>query len=600
MSPSRESPSGLERGPGEGRSVKRRLAAILAADVAGYSRLMQQDETGTHAAFKSHLKELIEPEISRHEGRVVKNTGDGLIAEFVSAVEALVCAIEIQRDMATRNAGTPERRQIHFRIGINLGEVLVEDNDVFGDGVIVASRLESLAEPSGICLSSDVYRYVRGKVDADFEDMGDQKLKNMAEPVHAYRILPPVDVAGTDADEDREVRPALPMAQWIAVLPFDNLSGEPEEGYFSDGITNDLITDLSRFPELAVIASHTVFAYKGKPVKIAAVARELGVRYVIEGSVQRAAGIIRINVQLIEAATGRHLWGERYKRDMHDLFAVQDEIVRAIVAIVAERVEDSERERTKRKPTESLEAYDHYLRGREVWYRWLPEANRQAQEHFRAAIALDPNFARAHGSLAFVLVQAALGGWTEAPEACLQEARDLAEKAVALGPSDFENHEHLGLAYLYCRRFDRSLACYERALELNPNSADLLADLADTLVHVGRTAEAVARIEQARRLNPICPDWYDWVLGVAAFHDGRYEEALAALTRVDNGTNLLRCDLIATLVRLGRMDEAQTIAREILAQQPSYRLAAEALRPFKDPEVLRAFAADLRRAGLPD
>ena len=394
--------------------------------------------------------------------------------------------------------------------------------------------------------------------------------------------------------------PKPPLLPSLVVMPFVNVGADPAQQYFSDGITSDLITDLSRFPSLRVIASHSAFAYKGRAADIPSIARELGVSYIVEGSVQRAGRQLRINVQLVEASTGRHLWTERYSRSLRGLFALQDEIVRSIVATVPSRVEHSERERAMRKPAGSLEAYDHYLRGIEVWFGWTEATNRQAQEHFRKAISLDPGYARAYGALSSTLIQSALAGWADRPEAVFQEARGLAQTGAALGPSDFENHQSLGFACLYCRDFDRSLACYQKAVELNPNSADLLADMAEALAYIGETAEAVAKISQAKQLNPISPDWYDWVLGIAAYHDGRYREALAALTRVVNPPNLLRRHLTATYVRLGRLEEARAIASEILKQQPGYRLATEALVPFRNLDVLHAFIADLRLAGLPD
>jgi adenylate cyclase len=577
--------------------VRRRLAAILSADVEGYTRHVREDEVGTLALVKGHLKDLIEPEIARHGGRVFKTAGDGVFAEFISAVEALNCAVDIQKALVRRNVEAPDARQIKFRMGLNLGEVVIEGGEVFGVGVIVAERVQGMAEASGICVSDDVYRQVHGKVNVGFEDLGEQPLKNIAELTRVFRVGPP-DAGRTHRPLKRlTMTTAGPM---LAVLPFDNLSGDVDQGYFSDGITNDLITDLSRFPDLGVIASHSVFAYKGKSIDIAVIARELGVRYLVEGSVQRSGATVRINVQLIDGPTGRHLWGERYKRDLSDLFAVQDEIVRGIVAIVAARVEISELEQALRKPTESLAAYDHYLRGKEQWFRWTAEANQRAQQHFRAAIDLDAKFGRAYNALSYVLIQSVLGGWTEAPEQALRQARELAEQAVALGPSDFENHAQLAMACLYNRDFVRSIAFYEKALELNPNSADLLAEMADALVHVGRTAEGVAMIALAKRLNPICPDWYDWVVGIAALHDGRYEDALAAFMRLDDHSNSLRADLAATYVRLGRMEEAKALAAEMLRLQPNYRLATERLRPFKDPHVLQGFIDDLRQAGLPD
>lgn len=579
---------------------KRRLAAILVADVVGYSRLMHEDDDGTLAALTAHRRELVEPEIACHDGRLANTAGDSLVAEFSSVVQAVACAVEIQRQMPRRNADVPPERRVQFRIGISLGEIIGRAGDIFGDGVNIAARLQALAKPNEICLSADVYRQVRGKLDVTFEDLGDHAAKNLPEPLHVFRVMP-------DAAKAEPARGGTPRAdlghvgkRLLAVLPFGNLSGDPGRDYFSDGITNDLITDLSRFPDLAVIASHSVFAYKGKRATIEQIAGELGVRYVVEGSVQHAGNRVRINAQLIDTLTDRHLWSQRYNRDLQDLFAVQDEIAHSIAATVFRRLELLEHEHALRKPTDSLEAYDHFLRGQAVWYGWTSESNAEARTHFRKAIELDPNFARAYGALSYTMVQAALEGWLENPEAALREARNLAQIAVARGPSDFENLEHLGFACLYCREFDRSLAYYEQALELNPNSADLLADMADMLAHIGRTAEAVERIAQAKRLNPICPEWYDWVLGIAAFHDGRYEDALAAFTRAGTQSTFMLREMIATYVRLGRLDQARSLAREVLQRQPGYRLEAESIRPFRDPKVLEAFIADLRRAGLPD
>ncbi len=578
-------------------TVKRKLAAILMADVVGYSRLMHGNEQETLGAFKRHLKESVEPAMARHEGRLVKTSGDGLLAEFRSVVEALSCAVEMQREIAERNAGTPEARRLEFRVGITLGDVVLEDGDIFGDGVILAARLESLAQPGGICLSEAAYRLVRGKTAAEFEDLGLQDGKNLPEPIQVYRV-----VSGTS----RPRAVALPVAApfpagvLIAVLPFTNLSDDPDRGYFSDGITSDLITDLSRFPDLAVIASHTSFACKMKEATIDEIARDLGVRYVVEGSIQHAGNRVRINAKLIEAPGDRNLWSQRFDRNLEDLFAVQDEIVRSIVGTVVARLELSERQRALHKPTESLAAYDHYLRGQHVCLDWTRETNRLAQEHYRKALELDPSYARVYSALAFLLLQGALEGWADDPALAFGEARQLAQTAVRLSPLDFDNLGQLGQICLYCRAFDRSLACYQRALSLNSNGADLLADYADTLVHLGMTEEAGAYIARAKRLNPISPEWYDWVLGLAAFHDGRYEDALEAFGHAANGSNLLRRDLAATYVRLDRLDEARQTARIILERQPSYRLSLETLRPFKDPAIVQSIISDLRRAGLPD
>lgn len=594
-------PSAVEsRKPGDGLSATRRLAAILLMDVAGYSRLISEDESATLKAMKDHLKELIRPEVARHDGRVVKTTGDGVLAEFSSAVQGVTCALEIQRQMIERNAAVPAQQRLEFRIGINLAEVVFEDGDVFGDGVNIAARLEGIAKPNGVCISDDVYRHVRGKVRSEFEDLGAQSLKGIAEPVRVFRTKSVGSAPERRPAKDPTHSRSLSQIPWVAVLPFDNLSGDPEQGYFSDGITNDLITDLSKFSELAVIASHSVFTYKGKSARIEDVARELGVRYVVEGSVQRSGDTVRINVQLIEAATGVHLWSDRYKRPLVDLFMLCDEIIDGLVATLVARVEMSERERALRKPIESLEAYDHCLRGRELWYQWEESANREAQGHFRQAIALDPTFSLAYRSLSYVLIQAGCAGWASSPQEAVEEGRDLAERAVALGPADFENYGQLGFACLYSGDFDRSLECYRKAIALNPNSPDLLADMADALVHVGRTAEGVAMIQQAKQLNPLSSDWYDWVIGIAAFFDGRYEEALDALNRVGNSSSFLRCDLAATYVRLGRLEEARATAREILEEQPNYRISRVLLTPFKNPKVTQGFVTDLILAGLPE
>jgi TolB-like protein/class 3 adenylate cyclase/Flp pilus assembly protein TadD len=593
-------PSATEsRKLGDGTAATRRLAAILLMDVAGYSRLISEDESGTLKAMKGHLKELIRPEIARHDGRVVKTTGDGVLAEFSSAIQGVTCALEIQRQMTERNAGTPADQRLEFRIGINLAEVVFDDGDVFGDGVNVAARLENMSNPNGVCISDDVYRHVRGKVRSEFEDLGAQRLKGIAEPIRVFRTRSQGAAIEHRPGRDLSRSRSLSQIPWVAVLPFENLSGDPEQGYFSDGITNDLITDLSKFSELAVIASHSVFTYKGKSARIEEVARELGVRYVVEGSVQRTGDTVRVNVQLIEATTGVHLWSDRYKRPLVDLFVLCDEIIDRLVATLVARVEMSERERALRKPMESLEAYDHCLRGRELWYRWEEDANRAAQDHFRQAIALDPSFSLAYRSLSYVLIQAGCAGWANSPREAVQEGRDLAERAVALGPADFENYGQLGFACLYSREFDRSLECYRKAVALNPNSPDLLADMADALVHVGRTTEGVAMIQQAKQLNPLSAAWYDWVIGIAAFFDGRYEEALDALNRVGNSSSFLRCDLIATYVRLGRMEEARATVRDILEKQPNYRLSRTLLTPFKNPKVTQGFVDDLKLAGLP-
>jgi TolB-like protein/Tfp pilus assembly protein PilF len=408
-------------------------------------------------------------------------------------------------------------------------------------------------------------------------------------------------MAGVPSSGRRSAAPqslALAMPS-IAVLPFDNLSGDSERGYFSDGITNDVITDLSKYSELFVIASHTVFTYKGRHSKVQEIGRELGVRYLVEGSVQRADDRVRINVQLIEASSGRHLWAERYDRPMQDVFRLQDEIVQTIVGTLVGRVSISERQRALGSRPDSLEAYDIYLRGRAAWHEWTKDANQEAERLFAKAIELAPNFAHVYGYLSYTLVQALLGGWAEAPEV-LPRACELAQKAVALGPSDSDNYWSLGVALLHSREFETGMAAFERAVELNPNNPNLLVDMADALVYVGRPEEATAHIERAMRLNPIHPDNYLWSLGFALYHAGRCAESVSALARMSDPPNLVRRHLAANYVQLGRLADAQRVAAEFLLREPGYRLEQEKAWPFRDPKVAEAFMADLRRAGLPN
>ncbi len=371
------------------KPVERRLTAILAADVAGYSRLTGIDEEGTHARLKEHLRVVVDPCIARHRGRIVKNTGDGLLAEFGSVVDALRCALHVQRGMAECNKSLPAESRIEFRIGINLGDVILDAGDIFGDGVNVAARIEALAEPGGICLSDDAQRLVRGKLDVAFEDAGEQRLKNIASPVRVYRVRPAGKAAAAAAP-----RPALalPDKPSIAVLPFQNLSGDPEQEYFADGIVEDIITALSRFRNLFVISRNSSFTYKGRAVDVKQVGRELGVRYVLEGSVRKAASRVRITAQLIDAATGGHLWADRFDGALENIFELQDQVTERVVGAIAPKLEQAEIERAKRKPTGSLDAYDYYLRAHATIHPWTRAGNEEALKLFYRAIELDPGF----------------------------------------------------------------------------------------------------------------------------------------------------------------------------------------------------------------
>jgi adenylate cyclase len=576
----------------------RRLAAILVVDAADYSALMRVDETATHRQIKADVAAIFVPKIREHRGRVVKTTGDGVHAEFASIVDSVRCAIAMQRAVAARPADLPGNARLLYRLGINLGDIIVEEDDIYGDGVNIAVRIQGLAEPGEILLSGDAHRQVKGKLDAVFEDLGHHAVKNIAEPIHVYRVALPngKPAAARRPAEVPRVQPGAVSS--IIVLPFDNLSGDANQGYFSDGLTNDIITDLSKFSELFVIASHTAFIYKAKSVDVQTIGHELGVGYVVEGSVRRSGERVRVNVQLTDTAGGRHLWAERYDRPAEDLFQVQDEIVQTIVGTLVTRVGISERMRALHK-TENLKAYDFYLRGRAALQAWTNEANGQAKEFFAKAMELDPFFALAYGGLSYTNIQAWLAGWERSPES-LRRARELAQQAVVLGPSDADNQWSLGAAYIYSREFEKGMSAFERATELNPNNPDLLMDMADALVYVERPSEALANVQRAMRLNPIHPDSYLWTLGIALYHCGRYEESLTALLRMSHPPNLVRRQVAAVYVRLGRIDEARKMAAEFLREDPTYRLEREMVWPHKNPRDLEAFVADLRRAGLPD
>jgi adenylate cyclase len=581
------------------KKVVRRLSALLVADLVGYVGKMQADETSTHNQVQADFNALLVPRVRAHHGRVVKTMGDGLLAEFSSVVDSVQCAVEIQRAMGARRPSSPEKPRFQYRIAINLGDVIIENDDVFGDGVNLAARLQTLAEPGGILLSGEAYRHVKGKTKVAFEDLGTRQLKGVAEPIQVFRVAPKAVKSGRGQVPTSAAASSPRAAPSIAVLPLDDLNRDPDQSYFSDGITNDLITDLSKFSELFVIASHTAFTYKDKAVNIQDIGRELGVRYVVEGSVQRAGDRIRINIQLIETGSGRHLWAERYDRSTGDFFQLQDEIVQTVIGTLVTRVHLSEIQRVLSSKPDKFQAYDVYLRGRAVWQQWTSQTNREAQELFKRAIELDPGFALAYGYLSYTYVQAWLGGWERSPKT-LERAKKLAQKAVELGPSEFDNHWSLAAAYLHGREFEKAMAAYQRALELNPNSPNLLVDMAEALVYVGRVDEAVKHVERAMRLNPIYPDWYLWTMGIVLYHAGEYERALTSLMKTGNPPNLARRHLAATNVRLGRLAEARRVAAKFMENDPDYTLDRERVWPYKDESMREALMADLRRAGLPD
>lgn len=615
--------------------LERKLAAILYADVAGYSRLTGEDEEGTHRALSAAL-DLITDAIEVHNGTVMHFAGDAVLADFTTVSDALLCAAAVQQDLKIRNQGLPDSRKVQFRIGVNLGEVIVDRNEIYGDGVNVAARLETLAEPGGICISEAVYSAVGKKLPLDYVFLGEQQVKNIAEPVKAYHArLKPDAVLPTPrrSPKTRRRKPrvgvlaavvvllavgagmitwlapwaptmersALPLPEKpsIAVLPFDNLGGDPQQEYFSDGITNDIITDLSKFHDLLVIASNTVFTYKGKPVKVKDLGRELGVRYVLEGSIQRASEKVRVNAQLIDAATGHHLWAERYDRDLKDLFALQDEIVETIVRTLAVKVRTVELERTMRKETDSLEAYDYVLRGREYVARTTLSTNIKAREMFQRAIELDPRYASAYVGLGWTYRKAVGHGWTEFLDEALEQAHNLAQQALHLEESA-DAYGLLGYIYLLRQQYDLASHALERAIALNPNDWDSLAILASVMLYTGRHDEAIQTFETTLRFNPAVDVDRLFELGLAYYLASRYDESIKTLEQgVGRNPNhpFLYIALAAAYAQAGLPNDASRAVVSVRRLDPFFEVASFGTR-FLNPEDRERIARGLRKAGL--
>jgi adenylate cyclase len=560
--------------------VERRLTAILAADVAGYSRLMGADEEGTLAQLKAHRRALVDPKIAEHRGRIVKTTGDGMLVEFASVVDAVRCAIELQRGMAERNAEVPQEKRIEFRVGIHQGDIVVEDQDIFGDGVNVAARLESLAEPGGICVSGRVQEDARGKLDIAFEDAGDQQLKNIERPVRIYRVLSNA-AAGSS-------RPALPLPgkPSIAVLPFQNMSGDPEQEYFADGMVEEIITALSRFRLLFVIARNSTFTYKGQAADVKQVSRELGVRYVLEGSVRKGGNRVRVTAQLIDAASSAHVWAERYDRDVSDVFAVQDEITASVAGVIEPTLADVEQQRVLRKPPERLDAWEAYQRGLWHFNKFGPEENQTAQTFFRRTIELDPNFAPGHYGLALAL-QWDIWHYSTRPFSEVQGA-PLTEARIAVSLDDKDAMAHAVLAHMtmWGGEWEAAIAEARTAFALNPNSAFVLSMLGCVLGFGGHREEALNRLQQAMRASPHDPLLWLWTLwtGVIQFNSRKFDaavERLRQVVRLRPGYNQSKVLIAASLAHLGRIDEARELLEGARAQivDPRFSQRAPWLRP---------------------
>jgi adenylate cyclase len=613
--------------------VERKLAAILAADVAGYSRLIGADEEGTLARLKAHRRELIDPKIAEHRGRLVKTTGDGMLIEFASVVDALRCAAEIQAGITERNTVVPADARIEFRVGIHQGDIVVEDGDIFGDGVNVAARLEGLAEPGGICVSARVQEDAGGKLDLAFEDMGEPELKNISRPVRVFRVcstlthpVPTEQVRGPKAhdapgsilsrtageDVERRRREAgegiapslvLPDKPSVAVLPFANMSSDPEQEFFADGIAEDIITALSRYPSLFVIARNSCFTYKGRAVDVKQVGRELGVRYVLEGGLRKSGNRIRVTAQLVEADTGKHVWAERYDRDLADIFALQDEITEAVTIAIAPAIADAEQQRAMRKPPGSLDAWAAYQRGLWHFSKFNPDDNALAQKFFQQTTDLDPTFAGGYTGLALAQDHAAVAFQTRSLSETLISAEALARRAVGLDAADAEAWSCLGLQLLHRGDYEGARSEIEQALTISPNLGSAHGALGATLIFSGRRREGLAALETCIRLSPRDPTLAVRLLQVAIglyfCHD--YEAAIEAAKRaIRSFPNVLVPYhwLAAALGQVGRTVEArEALEKEIAIAPASFDMHVRGHVPWMRPEDHAHMLEGLRKAG---
>ncbi len=594
--------------------MRRRLAAILAADVVDFTRLMGEDELGTLQDVKRVFGQLAEPSISARGGRIFKTMGDGLLAIFDSAVEAVAAAHEIQQDLAAEAS-------LALRIGIHSGDVLIDGDDTFGESVNIAARLQAFAEPREIIVSHDVCRAVRRKLPVHFRSRGTPTLKNISEPMEVFALVtgaepeaPPVAVPARPAAAVGEDGPMAAGQPSIIVLPFANLSRDPDQEFFCDGLTQDVTTDLSKFSELFVFAANSAFTFKGRAVRPNELARDLGVRYLLEGSVQKAGNMIRLNAQLIEAESERHLWADRIDRNVDDLLAAQDELVRRIVATLAVRVTASEMERVSRRETGDINAYFAFLRGTHLYLQQIEQSHESesgllaARDWFRRATEIDPDYARAWGWLGYTEMNRVLEGWAE-PAAAV-EAEAFAKRAVALSPDDHDTHWALGFVYSATGRPGRGLAEFEESRRINPNDANMLVEMAETLTQLGRHAEALAQIRNAFALNPYAPPWYRWMLGWALHHARDYQGSIDELERILAPNNEVRLILAANHARLAATQDGAAAERhrtaaeqyraDFIARRPDWTVEKERrTNHFEVPADSEHWLEGLRLAGVP-
>jgi adenylate cyclase len=581
--------------------MERRLTAIMAADVVGYSRLIRSDEDGTLAALKSLHSDLIGPKIAEHHGRIVKLMGDGLLAEFASVVEAVRAAAEMQQAIAERNAALPEGQRIQFRVGVNLGDVVIDGDDIQGDGVNVAARLEGLAEPGGVCVSAAVHDQVRDRMELRFEDLGEQRVKNIDRPVRVWRWVH--DAVTSLPEVDQRKRP-LPDRPSIVVLPFSNMSRDPDQEYFSDGITEDIITDLSKVSGLFVIARNSAFVYKDKAFSVPHVCRELGVKFALEGSIRKAGNRVRVTAQLIDGLSGGHLWAERYDRDLTDIFEVQDDITQQIVAALKVTLSEAEKSLIVGGGTNDVNAHDFFLRGRGLidGVRRDREMFDQATACFRRAIEIDPTYAAAYAGLGLAYTLDYQNHWSDAPETSLGQAERFTGAAIAMDDQDPFGHFVASIVAMFKKDYERWAHEADKALSLNPNYALALCQRGNVHVYTGEPAKAIPFIERAMRLDPAFQHQYVHFLGTAFFVAGDYETATAVFRHrvtLNPNTDLSRAFLASALGHLGRLDEAREVWRELKDINPRYSHVEHIGRlPFRDPADAEKFTLGLRKAGL--
>jgi adenylate cyclase len=622
---------------------RRKLTAILSADVKGYSRLMGEDEEATVRTITAHRK-VITSVIEKYRGRVVDSPGDNILAEFVSVVDAVQSAVEIQEVIRAKNAELPDERRMEFRVGINLGDVIQEGERIYGDGVNIAARVEGLAEAGGICISGSAYEQIENKLALGYDYIGEHTVKNIVKPIRVYRVPTGPETLQKIAEEKKPApgwqraalavviallvvaggvaiwksyRPSAPPTEVasvekmafplpdkpsIAVLPFNNLSGDPEQDYFSDGLTEEIISALGSVPKLFVIARNSTFTYKGKPVKVQQVAEELGVRYVLEGSVRKSGDKVRITAQLVDALDGHHLWAKRYDRNLSDIFAVQDEITKEIITAMQVKLTEGEEVKAAAKGTDNLEAYLKYLQANELINQINPESNALGKQLAEEAVALDPEYAWAYYVLGRSHMIDVWVGTSKSPKKSIGKAIELVQKAIALDDTYAEAHATLGFFYSMTRQHDKAIAQAEKAVALNPNSSWANFMVGKTLFFAGRAEESIPEYKKAIRLNPIPPNNYLWSLGLSDAYTGQYEEAITWCEKaIRQKPNDLLARMMMTVVYSlsGRDEEARVQAAEVLRIQPKFTLKKlEKKLTYKREEDREKFIGALRKAGL--